>query len=291
MAKIKLSMQELFISTVFVLLLFSVAVYPQENTINVTGRVLGRMNYPGRILKTTGVPKIETFFIMKTDNGEKTDPRFLKIRYKYFLGIRELPSEFYDEGNQYEFTLIRDDACDQKIKNPMSEPYLLVINESKFPSNKEFVCYDLQQLPKRKKIQINGLVVAFDYLIKEEQTTFADTEPQVVIFKLDGSSSDETKYIRLLYDYLPKQPDLSKYLLSDKQCHLSLDVVRVKECDSNLNDIKYSKVVSIETGKELPPLLRLKNLGGLEAIPDDTILPCYKLDNSGILVSKENTHN
>ncbi|HEX8286725.1 MAG TPA: hypothetical protein VF556_01940 [Pyrinomonadaceae bacterium] len=135
---------------------------------------------------------------------------------------------------------------------------------------------------KKKNIKIVGKVVGFDSLAALSNITYAP-QSQLLILRIDNllKGKEKARHIKIVYEYFSTEAAYLSELLSDKNQKWKLNIARDASCDSTLKESKYSKSYSIDNKEELL-INRLKDVDGLENIPENTKLPCYILKNNGI---------
>lgn len=167
-----------------------------------------------------------------------------------------------------------------------------------------------QELLEKKEIKAKGKVVAVDVLASSENLTFG-LQQEIFIFRVEKliQGNEDSCYIKVSYQYYTDPSPLLPQLLKGKDDKWKLKLERNQSCDSNLEELSYSKSYIIENlnqetldklversasesdapmngVEEGPKVLRLKDTGGLADVPKDKKLPCYILKTDNLKLAK-----
>lgn len=145
------------------------------------------------------------------------------------------------------------------------------------------VCQTRRPSKQNKKIKIKATILAFDRLAALSNITFAP-KSLLLIFRTDEllKGQETARYLKVIYTYFGDESKTLQDLTTGSRRRIKVVLSRNKECDSTLKDAKYSRSFSLDGKKELEPVLRLKDMGGLQEVPEGLELPCYKLNKKGL---------
>jgi len=127
------------------------------------------------------------------------------------------------------------------------------------------------------QLEVAGAIVAYDGFVAATNTTFAPRQ-QILIVRVDKvlKGFEISRYLKVVYEYFQSDDELVKALLSARKESLTFVLSRDARCDSTLAEMMFIELEALD-GTYIGKQRKLKDLDGLDQIPEYTKLPCYNL--------------